>query len=323
MVPEKIINTTSNILVITGPTATGKTTTAIKLAQEFNKTNGHTQIEIINADSVLVFKEFNIGSAKPTEAEKEGIPHHLINICDPLDDFSAGIFVEKVDTAISDICTRGMRPLIVGGSGFYLKALLHGLWDVPRANKAYRLELEQKTNDELKNQLALADPDALNTIHINDRYRLIRALEMIHGSNKSLTEIKNEHKNTVVSKYNFHLWILDRENADLLERIKIRAKLMLDSGLVNETETLFKKYPGAKILNSVGYKEVMQHILGHKPEGRKIAPGTQGLIDEIILATKHLVKKQRTWFKGEQGAHWFPPENDFDEMKTKFLTIYK
>jgi tRNA dimethylallyltransferase len=212
--------------ILTGPTATGKSALALKLARE------HGRIEIINADSLLVYRGMDIGTAKPTQEERSSIPHHLIDIRNPDEAYTAGDFFKDATKTIEEIHARGNRALITGGTGFYLKALLYGLWDVPKGDPMIRSQLEMKTNEELFDELKKKDSIAALKIGPNDRYRLVRALELIVQTGKKPTELQKnlpEKPNP-----NFVLWILDRDNPELYERISRRTQSMLKEGLVDE-----------------------------------------------------------------------------------------
>ena len=167
------------VAILSGPTATGKTRIAIELALQATQIAQATKIEIVNADSLLVYQGLDIGTSKPTHQELQSVPHHLIDICAPDHTFTAGEFFRSVQTALNEIHERGHRALIVGGSGFYLKALLYGLWTAPAADPELRARLDLRSNLELHSTLIENDPLSAERIGKNDRYRLIRALELI------------------------------------------------------------------------------------------------------------------------------------------------
>jgi tRNA dimethylallyltransferase len=285
MVPAEGLKQTA---ILTGPTAVGKTALALEAAQARG-------LEIVNADSLLFYRGMDIGTAKPTASERARVPHHLIDIRDPDEAFTAGDFYRLVETTLADIHARGQRALIVGGTGFYLKALLFGLWEGPGTDPDLREELEGRPLGELYGELQARDPESALRIGPNDRYRLVRAIEILRLSGKSPTELQAEVPATPDPR--FALWICERDPAELHDRIARRARQMVEEGLVEEVRKLRAKYPGARPLGAVGYKEVMRHLEGGAPEGRRIREGEEGLRDEIELATRQLVKKQRTWFK--------------------------
>ncbi len=304
----------ASIGILTGPTATGKSSIALDWARKYQ------DIEIINADSLLVYRQFNIGTAKPTAEELQEVPHHLIDIRDPNQVFTAGEFVRAAEAAISGCLDRGKKPLIVGGTGFYLQALLFGIWDAPAADPETRRRLEGLDLPTLYAQLNEIDPISALRIGKSDQYRLIRALELIHLSGQTPTQLQSQTRKDPDPR--FHLWILDREQGDLNQRIKKRTEIMLQSAWIEEVETLLSRFPECRPLQSVGYAQVVQYLKGVKPQGRKMREGIRGLQDEIELATRQLVKKQRTWFKNQSKkvsqSQWFQLEKDQDLLVETF-----
>lgn len=283
--------------ILSGPTASGKTQIAIEFAAS------HPQIEIINADSLQVYRGMDIGTAKPSPEEQAKIRHHLIDILDPNETFTAGEFYRQATAAIEDIHRRGKRALIAGGTGFYLKALLYGLWEAPPANPEIRAELDLREDSSLFQELSEKDPEAARKTGPHDRYRLIRALEIIRLSGRTPTELQASVPKDPDPRY--ALWVVDRPNADLHSRIALRTAKMLEEGLIEETQRIRSFFPGSRALSSVGYAQVIQHLEGMTPSGRKIRPGLEGLREEIELATRQLVKSQRTWFRGQKTAGLF------------------
>lgn len=304
----------STIGILTGPTATGKTSLALELSARAG------DMEIINADSMLVYRGMDIGTAKPTPGERAGTPHHLIDIRDPDESFTAGDFVSSTNAAIEEIRSRGRKPLIVGGTGFYLKALLHGLWEAPRASPELRKELERKSNRELYEELEKWDSAAAGRITPADRYRLIRALEIIRETGKTPTELQASQPAEPDPR--FRLWVIDRDNEILHQRILERTRLMLEGGLIEEVERIRARYPEARSLAAVGYAQVSDYLDRKTPAGRKMRPGLPGLQDEIELATRQLVKRQRTWFRAQRGAKNFHLDADRPALEKEFLEIY-
>jgi tRNA dimethylallyltransferase len=313
MVPTPSLKTA----ILTGPTATGKTGLAIELAEQ----NG--SVEIINADSLLVYRGMDIGTAKPLPAELEKVRHHLIDVRDPHEAFTAGDFHREATQAINEIHARGKRALIVGGTGFYLKTLLYGLWPAPKSDPALRQRLEQETNEELYLRLEKRDSESALRIGRNDRYRLIRAHEMIELSGITPTEMQAQTPKEPDPR--FELWVLDRANDELYARIEMRTEQMIEQGLIDEVKSLQARYAGQELpraLSSVGYRETQDYLAGILPEGRKIAPGLQGLKSEISLSTRQLVKSQRTWFRGEKASQWFVLDQDLDAIHQAWKNIY-
>jgi tRNA dimethylallyltransferase len=301
--------------ILTGVTAAGKTSIALELAA------GRSGIEIVNADSLLVYRGLDIGTAKPTQGERAGIPHHLIDIRAPDEAFTAGDFARLANAAIDEIHARGNRALVVGGTGFYLKALLHGIWEGPGTDPTLRERLALESNDALYARLEARDPKAALRIGRNDQYRLIRSLELIELGGKSPSELEAEEKREPDPR--FRLWILDRETAELERRIALRTHQMLEAGLVEETRALLERFPSARPLGSVGYAQTIAFLKGEPPEGRKIRAGLEGLADEITLATRQLVKRQRTWFKGQhpEGV-FFQLDRDAGRLQDELKSVY-
>jgi len=275
--------------VLSGPTACGKSSLALELAELYG-------LEIINADSLLVYRGFDIGTAKPTAEELTKIPHHLVDICEPEQFYSAADFVRDVNTQLEKIYTQGKRALIVGGTQFYLKALLFGLWDAPTTNPDFRKSLEPVDNATLFEQLSRQDREHALKIGPNDRYRLIRALEILEFSGVKPSTLEKQARERKPDP-RFQLWIMDRSTQELEERIQQRTTAMLGAGLIAETQKLREKHPHARPLSSVGYAQVIDFLDGKAPAGRLLKPGLAGLHDEICLATRQLVKSQRTFLK--------------------------
>jgi tRNA dimethylallyltransferase len=304
--------------ILSGPTASGKTEIALEFARRQRERG--TPLHIINADSLLVYRQMNIGTAKPSDHELRDTPHHLIDVCDPNEVFTAGDFSKRVSKTLGDLESRGIRALIVGGSGFYLKALLYGLWEGAPSNPALRTEIEKIPNVDLYNALYELDRESALRIGGNDRYRLVRAHELLRLVGKTPTELKAE-QNTVPDP-RLRLLVVDRANEELHTRIHARSAEMLRLGLVGEVTELRKAYPGSRALSAVGYEQVCQYLDGKLPPGRKSKPGEDGLLEEIELATRQLVKRQRTWFKGEHSAIRFELERDRESLFRKLEEIY-
>lgn len=300
--------------ILTGPTATGKSALALELAVKIGG------VEIVNADSLLVYKKMDIGTAKPSFKERSLVPHHLIDIVEPDQEFTTADFVREAQAAIRDIESRGKRPLFVGGTGFYLKALLYGLWKAPGTDAGLRAQLSEKSNTTLFQDLMKADSNAATRIGPNDRYRLIRALEVFLLSGKTPSTL--EAHQTREPDPRFTLWIVDRPNSELHSKIQARTQAMLEQGLIEEVQNLRKTHSRSRALQAVGYAEVQAHLDGTPPSGRKVRPGLPGLQDEIELATRQLVKKQRTWFRGQTSGRWFEMDRDRSLFLEEFAKVY-
>ncbi|MGE0614613.1 MAG: tRNA (adenosine(37)-N6)-dimethylallyltransferase MiaA [Bacteriovoracia bacterium] len=304
------------IVILTGPTAAGKSQLAADLAAE------HGQIEIVNADSILVYRGFNIGSAKPDATERRGVPHHLIDVRDPSEAFTAGDFVRDCERLLSEIATRGKRVLIVGGTGFYLKALLFGLWEVAKADPELRKRVEARTTRELYDQLYAVDQEAALRISLGDRYRLVRAVEIWESTGKTPSSLEAEAERRGPDP-RYQIWLVDRPAAELKNRIRTRTRQMLQNGFIEEVRSLSQNFPGARSLGAVGYAQVLEHLAGRTPAGRKVQPGLPGLEDEIVLATQQLIKRQRTWFRSQTQARRYELPADEARLREDFWKVYK
>ena len=307
------------IAILTGTTASGKTAAALDFARL------HGALEIVNADSLLVFRGFDIGTAKPTKAELAEIPHHLVDIREPNEIYTAGDFVRDCETILTDIHARGKRAMIVGGTGFYLKAMLYGLWDAPKAPPELRRSFEARSNQELYDELFKLDEEAALRITRNDRYRLIRAAETVAttGKTPSVLEAESSARPAVPG---LSLFITDRTPEELKARIALRTEAMLAAGFLEEVRALLGRYPGVRPFESVGYAEAVAFLEGRPPEGRKILPGLEGLRSEIRLGTHQLAKRQRTWFHGQfarvPDLKFFTLERDREKLDAALTEIY-
>jgi tRNA dimethylallyltransferase len=313
MVQSQDLNASPTV-ILTGPTAVGKSSLAIEVAQKFD-------LEIINADSVCFYREFNIGSAKPSLEEMNQIRHHLVNVADPNDTYHAGQFYRDCTAILSDIHARGKKALIVGGSGFYLKALRMGLWEAPASSPEFRKTLEDISTPHLFEKLIGIDMLHAQKIGANDRYRMIRALEIFELSGKRPSQLEAEMPSEPDSR--FQLWVVDREKEELTQRMHLRIQQMIDQGLIDETKILRANYPDSKTLHAVGYQQVLDYLDAVKPEGRKLAAGEAGLIEEIELSHRQLAKQQRTWFKNLKVNESFVLDQDRAELIEKLMKLYQ
>jgi tRNA dimethylallyltransferase len=310
--------------ILTGPTASGKTQIALEWAEQMQG-----ELEIINADSLQVYRSLNIGTAKPPSEILKKIPHHLIDILDPTETFTAGAFLRAVKQALFEIHTRGKRALIVGGTGFYLKALLYGIWDAkpdkPKQENDLKLQFQSTPNETLFSILSEKDPISAARIGVKDRYRLIRALEIISTTGKTPTQHQASHSPTPDPL--FQVWIIDRDPYELSDRIRKRTQNMLREGIIEEYEKICARIPNSRALNAVGYAQIGNFLKGIPPSGRKINPGLEGLSEEIQLATRQLVKRQRTWFKSQlhpsKQIERIQLDHDKDLLEKKFKKIYR
>ncbi len=278
-------------IAILGPTASGKTKLAVQLA---NRLNG----EIVCMDSTTVYRGLDIGSSKPSSEELSQAPHHLVDIANPNEPFSAFHFVQLADKTVSEIISRGKLPIIVGGTYFYLRALQFGMFELPTiANEAVEaLEKEFCEDDKVNTakmheELKKKDPKAAETIHPNDKYRLLRALAILRTTKELPSQLKpvpfsEEQKNRLWMKYAVTL-----SRHALNQAIVNRTEKMLTAGLVKETQALLDKYPDARCLNSIGYSEAKAFLKKQITEKQ--------LRNEIIEKTRQLAKRQVTWLRSD------------------------
>ena len=278
------------LIILSGPTATGKTDLSVLFAMQHD-------LEIVSADSAQVYKGMDIGSAKITPDEKKGIPHHLIDVCDISEDYSAFRFKEMAEEAVSGIYERGKIPLVVGGTGFYIQALLKGVnFDDDGPDEEYRNSL-QKTADEkgitfLHDMLKQIDPASADKIPEGNVKRVIRALEYHHLTGKRISE-HNEEESKRDSQYNYAYFVLIDDRELMYERIDKRVDKMVDSGLEEEVRKLLKNGadPSSTAMQAIGYKEMIPYINGEY--------SLEDAIYQIKLRTRHFAKRQVTWYKRE------------------------
>ena len=282
------------LVVLAGPTAVGKTALSLDLARRW-------EAEIVGADSVQVYKGLDIGSAKPTPEERAQVPHHLLDVAEPTERFSAARYAELAQAAVADIHARGRRVLLVGGTGLYIKALLWGLAPAPPVDPALRAELaaqwEQRGPQALHARLAGHDPVAAGRLHPNDRQRVLRALEVCLQTGRPFSEQQRDH-GFAQPRY-AHLMVgLERPREELNQRIEARARAMWRGGLLAEVEALLAAGapPDAPGLGSLGYRQAVAALNG------SMQP--QEALFDMIKATKAYAKRQFTWFRGVEGLHW-------------------
>ena len=302
------------LVIVLGPTAVGKSEHAIELAQRFD-------MEIINADSMQVYRGMDIGSAKPSPAQRELVTHHLIDIKNPDEDFSAAQFRKEALNSIASLHRKGKQPLLVGGTGLYIRALTRGLFPAPPADQRLREELkEQKKNKGkwyLHRELTKIDPAAASRIHPNDTFRVIRALEVFHLTGKSISEQHQNHQ-FKESYFNVLKIGLTRDRKELYDRIERRVDLMITSGLAEEVKSLLTKgYPPTiKPFQSLGYKQVLGFLQGETDMDEAV--------QLIKRNTKRYAKRQITWFKKDAEIKWVTLPNqspEIGEIIKKFLNI--
>ena len=297
------------LIILTGPTAVGKSAASIGLAKAVGG-------EIISADSMQVYKYMDIGSAKISADEMSGVPHYLVDVLDPKDEFNVVRFQQMAKEAMSKIYENGHIPIVVGGTGFYIQALLYDIdFTSEDDDKTYRTELEklacEKGAEYMHDMLRKVDPKSAEDIHANNTKRVIRALEYYHETGEKMSE-HNEKERQKDSPYNSAYFVLNDDRALLYDRIDKRVDKMINEGLVEEVEKL--KEMGLDLsyvsMQGLGYKEILNYLNGDIT-----------LSDAIYILkrdTRHFAKRQLTWFKRERDVIWLN-KNEFDHDENKII----
>jgi len=287
------------IIVICGPTGVGKTGFAIALSTVFMG-------EIVGADSMQIYRYLDIGTAKPDQEERCQAPHHLIDFVDPAHEFDAVQYVLQADQAIENIVHRGKLPFVAGGTGFYIKALLHGLFKGRTADEKIiaRLEAEaaRRGSGALHERLAMTDPVAAARIHPNDRFRVIRALEVLESTGKPISHFHETHQ-FPPRRYKALTLGLTMDRECLYHRINQRVDLMMEMGLVNEVKNLRQKGYSCELksMQSIGYRHVCDYLNG-------ITSRTE-MITLLKRDTRRYAKRQFTWFRNDKDMIWVEPHD--------------
>jgi tRNA dimethylallyltransferase len=284
------------VVLLCGPTGTGKTQVALKLVDLLAQ-RGIT-LELINADSVAMVRGFDVGAAKPSHEELQEVSFHGLDLYSPNENPTAMDFRTWALATLDEIHSRGNRALLVGGSTFYLRALVFGMWEVPGTQTAWRESYDSMASETLYQELLKLDPNAGEYLLASDRYRVLRALEITVHTGKPWSALRREDARREADPRFAWYWI-DREDPELEGRLAKRAKQMLDEGLLREVQGLLKSHPHSRTLKSVGYAQAVRHLKGLTPSGRKVRPGLEGLLDELTLAHRQLVKAQRTFLERE------------------------
>lgn len=282
------------LVVILGPTASGKTALSLALAERF-------AAEIVNCDSVAMYREFEIGTAKPSPAERALAPHHLLDFVDPAGYITAGEYSRLARQVLAEISARHHLPIVVGGTGLYLRALLYGLFPGPQRSEKLRERLRQRAASRpsgyLHQILIRLDRNAAAKIHANDTPKLIRAIEVCLASRQKMSELWQQHEPAPLRGFRILRIGLDPDRNALYSRINLRAQRMFESGLIEETQKLLEKYgTEARPLTSLGYKQALQLLRRELPREQALAAAQQ--------AHRNYAKRQMTWFRREQAVHW-------------------
>jgi len=297
------------LVVVLGPTASGKTALALALARRFGG-------EIVNCDSVAMYREFEIGTAKPSRAERAEIPHHLIDCVEARAEVTAGEYAREARTALREIAERGHLPIVSGGTGLYLRALLEGLFAGPLRSEELRSRLRERVKERgahyLHRILTRLDPAAGRRIHANDVPKAIRAIEVSLASKQPMTELWKQGREPLQGFRILRLG-LDPDRAALYARINERATRMFDEGLIEETQTLLEKHgAAARSLSSLGYKQALQFLGGELNRDAALQAAQQ--------AHRNYAKRQLTWFRREPEVQWLAGFGDDARIQSEAVT---
>jgi tRNA dimethylallyltransferase len=303
MVEEKI-----KLLVLSGPTGSGKSELAVRIAEKIGA-------EIVNADSMQVYRGLDIGTAKPSAEELARVPHHLLSIITPDLSFTASDFRREAAAVIADIDSRGKKVVVVGGTGLYIRALLEGLVDSPDGDPELRLQFAELPGEELLRRLALVDPETASRLHQNDRLRLIRALEVYSQTGRPISAFRSEHAFSG-SYYNPLKMAIRVERQELYRRINLRVDRMLQHGLVAEVAGQLALGYGRelKALRSIGYKEISSFL------------AEEITLDEAVSLikrdTRRYSKRQMTWFSKEKDIYWLEYPESFASILEHVIEFF-
>ena len=296
------------IIVICGPTASGKTALSIELAKKING-------EIVSCDSMQIYKDMNIGTAKPTEEEKEGIKHYLLDFISPDERYSVADYKKDAKKAIKEILNKGKIPIIVGGTGLYIDSLIYEIeFQDIEFDEEYRKKLEKEVEEkglqELYERAKKIDPEAIKKISQNDKKRILRILEIYHSTGKNKTEQEKESRKKEV-EYDYKVYALNWDREKLYDRINKRVDIMIEQGLIEEVKNIYNKYdkfPTA--MQGLGYKEVVEYLEGKTTK--------EEMIEKIKQETRRYAKRQVTWFRKNKQTIWLNAE---DELQNNIQII--
>ena len=309
--PATFVNAKPSIVLIVGATGVGKTDVALALANRLDA-------EIVSADSMQVYRYMDIGTAKPTPAQRRQCPHHLLDVVDPDEDFNVARFREAALKAVEDVWSRGRNVLVAGGTGLYVKALTRGLFAGPPRDAALRAELARVISEHgvghLFDRLTRVDPEAAARIHPQDRVRIVRALEVFHGTGRPLSQWQREH-GFGDQPFDVLGVGLERPRPELYELIDRRCERMMAEGLLDEAGSLLDRgyAPGLRSMQGVGYRQAVQCLMGRlsRPEA----------LSSMQQATRRLAKRQLTWFRAQPALRWLHPDrvDAIAELCRRFL----
>jgi len=300
------------LVVVLGPTGSGKTALSVALAEQFGG-------EVVNCDSVALYRDFEIGTAKPSASDRARVPHHLLDVYVPDEDVTAGDYARRARLVLQEIAARQRLPVVVGGTGLYLRALIEGLFAGPQRCEDLRNRLRSRAQAEgsthLHRVLHRLDASAAQNIHANDTPKLIRAIEVCLTSKKEMSTMWEEGRNRLEGFRVLRIG-LNPERKDLYAHLNQRAQQMFASGLVEETRALRAKYgDAARPLSAMGYKQALQFLRGEVDLNTAITSAAQ--------AHRNYAKRQMTWFRREPDVHWLPGFGNDVEIQKRALSILK
>ena len=296
------------LLVILGPTASGKTDLALALARQ-------CCAEILSVDSMQVYRGMDIGTAKPSAAERADVRHHLIDVVEPEEAFTVARFVARADEVIADARRRRVPLIATGGTPLYYKALFQGIFEGPGADESVRARLGALPNEELARRLKDVDPEAAERIHLNDHKRLVRALEVHELTGKPISSYQT-HWTSPKSRHEA-VWVgLDWDREALNRRINARVKAMLAAGWLEETRRLLQTYGSLShtAAEATGYRELIDHLQGKM--------SLDDATEQIKIATRQLARRQMKWFRRFPGVHWMPGDQPVDVAANKVAALW-
>ncbi len=289
----------NKVIVICGPTASGKTALSIELAKQING-------EIVSCDSMQIYKDMNIGTAKPTTEEMQGIKHYLIGYVSPEERYSVADYKKDAKRAIKEIIEKGKMPIVVGGTGLYLDSLIYEIeYQDIKLDEAYRNQLEKEVQEKgleaLYERAKMIDPKAIEKISATDKKRILRILEIYHATGKTKTEQEIESRKKEV-EYDYKVYALNWDREKLYDRINKRVDIMIEQGLIQEVEEILQKYqkfPTA--MQGLGYKEVVDYLNGIYTK--------EEMVEKIKMETRRYAKRQLTWFRKNKQTIWIDAED--------------
>lgn len=297
------------VIVIVGPTASGKTALGVNLAKRING-------EIISCDSMQIYKDMDIGTAKPSIEEQSGIKHYLIDFISPNQRYTVSDYAIDAKCAIEEIIAKGKVPIVVGGTGLYIESLIYEIrYPEINTDENYREKLEKEVQknglESLYIKASEIDSEAMKKISPNDQKRILRVLEIYHDTGKTKTQLEAESRQNEVP-YDYRLFGIDMPRDILYERIEKRVDIMIKQGLIEEVRELFSKYNSfPTALQGIGYKEIKEYLDGKQTK--------QEAIDKIKQETRHYAKRQMTWFRKYKDLLWLDGQKSLDENTENIL----